>query len=74
MAVTMWSMTRYNRPSWVTGVCIAVSFLCVMIAGGIEWVQVRKRKKLQKLGKLPPPEDVVRKASLVKDETPEDRV
>src|SRR5579862_5372252 len=42
MAVTMWTMNRYNRPSWVTGVCIAVSFLCAIAAGGIEWWEVRR--------------------------------
>jgi len=68
----MWCMTRYNRPSWVTGMCIAVSFLCAIVAGGIEWSEVRKRKKLQKLGKVPPDEELLRRNN--QKETVEDRV
>src|ERR1700738_526861 len=51
----MWTMNRFQRPGWVTGLCIAVSFLCAIIAGGIEWWEVRRRKKLQKLGIVAPP-------------------
>ena len=73
MAVTMWAINRFNRPSWVTGLCISVSFLCAMVAGGIEWWEVRRRKKLQKEGKLPPAEDIVRRNS-AREETAEDKV
>jgi len=69
----MWAMNRFNRPSWVTGLCISVSFLCAMVAGGIEWWEVRRRKKLQKEGKLPPAEDIVRRNS-AREETAEDKV
>jgi hypothetical protein len=55
MALTMWTMNRFQRPGWVTGVCIAVSFLCAIFAGGIEWWEVRRRKKLQKMGIVAPP-------------------
>lgn len=60
----MWSMNRFVRPGWVTGLCIAVSFLCAIGAGGIEWWEVRRRKKLQRAGKVAPPVDVVRRNSL----------
>lgn len=61
----MWSLNRYVRPPWVTGVCIAVSFLCAIFAGGIEWWEVRRRNKLQRAGKLAPSIDIVRRNSQV---------
>jgi len=54
----MWSMNRFVRPGWTTGLCIAVSF------SWIEWLEVRRRKKLQRVGKVAPPEDVVRRNSV----------
>jgi hypothetical protein len=59
MAVTMWSLNRFDRPGWVTGVCISVSFLCAIAAGAIEWWEVRRRKKLQRAGKVAPPLDEI---------------
>lgn len=56
----MWTMNRFQRPGWVTGVCIAVSFLCAIFAGGIEWWEVSRRKKLQKLGIVAPPMELER--------------
>lgn len=72
MAVTMWSLNRFNRPSWVTGVCIAVSFLCAMAAGGIEWWEVRRRKKLQRAGKLAPPIDEIKDRNNTSQEKPKE--
>ena len=69
MAVTMWSMNRFVRPSWTTGVCIAVSFLCVIAAGVIEWWEVRRRKRLQRAGMVPPPEGIVRMNSAAVEKT-----
>ena len=60
----MWSLNRFDRPGWTTGLCIAVSFLCAIVAGGIEWWEVRRRKKLQRVGKVAPPEEVVRRNSV----------
>jgi len=60
----MWSMNRFVRPGWTTGLCIAVSFSCAIGAAGIEWLEVRRRKKLQRVGKVAPPEDVVRRNSV----------
>ena len=74
MAVTMWSMDRFVRPPWTTGVCIAVSFLCAIFAGGIEWWEVRRRKKLQRKGKVAPPVDVVRKNSQAVEKAGDDMV
>ena len=59
----MWAMNRFRRPPWVTGLCIAVSFLCAIAAGVVEWWEVRRRKKLQRAGKVAPPVDVVRRNS-----------
>ena len=56
----MWCLNRFARPSWTTGLCIAVSFLCAIAAGVIEWWEVRRRKKLQRAGKMAPPEEIVR--------------
>jgi predicted outer membrane lipoprotein len=67
MAVTMWAMNRFQRPGWVTGVCIACSFLCAIVAGAIEWWEVRRRKKLQKKGLVAPPLEVIR----VQEKSPE---
>jgi hypothetical protein len=53
-------MNRFERPGWVTGVCITVSFLCAIFAGAIEWWEVRRRKKLQKAGKVAPPLEKVK--------------
>ena len=63
MAVTMWSMNRFQRPGWVTGVCIAISFLCAIFAGGIEWWEVRRRNKLQNLGIVAPPLEELQEAN-----------
>jgi len=64
----MWSMNRFQRPGWVTGVCIAISFLCAIFAGGIEWWEVRRRKKLQKLGLVAPSlEEMQAKTALEED-------
>jgi hypothetical protein len=63
MATTMWALNRYDRPGWVTGLCITVSFLCAIFAGGIEFWEVRRRKKLQKQGKVAPCLDVVKRNS-----------
>jgi hypothetical protein len=59
MASCMWALNRYNRPSWCIGLTITMGFLCAIGAGGIEFWEVRRRKKLQKLGKLAPPMRVV---------------
>jgi uncharacterized Fe-S cluster-containing radical SAM superfamily protein len=59
----MWSLNRFNRPSWTTGLCIAAGFVCAIAAGVIEFWEVKRRKKLQKAGKVAPPEDVVRRNS-----------
>jgi len=45
--------------------CIAVSFSCAIGAAGIELWEVRRRKKLQRVGKVAPPEEVVRRNSVV---------
>jgi hypothetical protein len=57
------------RPSWTTGVCIAVSFLCAIAAGAIELWEVKRRKRLQRAGKVAPPEDIVRMNSRVAEKT-----
>ena len=65
----MWSMNRFTRPPWVTGLCITVSFLCAIAAGALEWWEIRRRKKLQRAGKVAPPVDVVRRNSHGLDRT-----
>lgn len=70
----MWSLNRFARPPWTTGLCITVSFLCVIAAGVIEWWEVRRRKKLQRIGKLAPPEDVVRRNSVAVEKVTGDNV
>jgi hypothetical protein len=45
-----------------------------MAAGGIEWWEVRRRKKLQRIGKLAPPEDVVRRNSVVAEKVTGDNM
>jgi hypothetical protein len=45
MAVTMWCMNRFTRPSWVTGVCIAAGFGCLILAGGIQFLEARRVKR-----------------------------
>ena len=61
----MWSLNRFNRPSWSTGLCISASFLCAIVAAGIEFWEVRRRKKLQKAGKVAPSQEVVRRNSMI---------
>ena len=56
----MWSMNRFDRPSALTAIAITISFLCAIAAGAVELWEVRRRKKLQKLGKLAPSRDVVK--------------
>ena len=62
MALCMWTMSRYVRPAWSVGLTISAGFLCAIGAGGIEFWEVRRRKKLQKLGKIAPPVDVVERS------------
>jgi len=59
MASCMWTMNRYVRPAWCIGVAITAGFLCAIGGGGIEFWEVLRRKKLQKLGKIAPPVDIV---------------
>jgi hypothetical protein len=70
----MWSMNRFVRPGWTTGLCITVSFLCAIFAGGIEFWEVRRRKKLQKAGKVAPPVSESRRGSQVVEKVAEDIV
>jgi hypothetical protein len=57
----MWTMNRITRPSWCIGLTISAGFICAIGAGGIEFWEVRRRKKLQKLGKIAPPVQVLEK-------------
>lgn len=44
LCFVMWHYNRFTRPSWSTGLLIAASFLCVIIAGIVMFVEARKIK------------------------------
>lgn len=43
----MWGMNRYDRPSWSTGLFVALSFIVAGLAGGQVWWETRKVKKIE---------------------------
>lgn len=44
LCFVMWHYNRFTRPSWTTGVLIAASFTCVIIAGIVMFVEARRIK------------------------------
>jgi hypothetical protein len=43
----MWGMNRYERPSWSTGLFVALAFLVAGLAGGQVWWETRKVKRIE---------------------------
>ncbi|KAJ5233184.1 hypothetical protein N7468_006140 [Penicillium chermesinum] len=42
LAVCMWAMNRFNRPSWTTGLFVALACLCAGCAGIIMWLEEKR--------------------------------
>ncbi|KAE8334038.1 hypothetical protein BDV39DRAFT_3537 [Aspergillus sergii] len=45
LALCMWTMNRFNRPSWTTGLFVCLACLVVGIAGLVTWLEQRRIKK-----------------------------
>ncbi|KAJ5654817.1 hypothetical protein N7490_001820 [Penicillium lividum] len=45
LAVCMWAMNRFNRPSWTTGLFVALACLCAGCAGIIMWLEEKRIRK-----------------------------
>jgi len=43
----MWGMNRYNRPSWSTGLFVALAFIVAGMAGGQVWWETKQVKKIE---------------------------
>lgn len=43
----MWGMNRYNRPSWSTGLFVALACIVAGMAGGMVWWEGRKVKRIE---------------------------
>lgn len=43
----MWGMNRYNRPSWSTGLFVALACIVAGMAGGMVWFEGRKVKRIE---------------------------
>ncbi|KAE8153726.1 hypothetical protein BDV25DRAFT_149046 [Aspergillus avenaceus] len=50
LAVCMWAMNRFNRPSWTTGLFVALACVCAGCAGIIMW---REEKRIHKASQHP---------------------
>ncbi|OGM51020.1 hypothetical protein ABOM_000074 [Aspergillus bombycis] len=44
LALCMWTMNRFNRPSWTTGLFVALACLVVGLAGVVTWLEQRRIK------------------------------
>ncbi|KAB8259487.1 hypothetical protein BDV32DRAFT_150370 [Aspergillus pseudonomiae] len=42
LALCMWTMNRFNRPSWTTGLFVALACLVVGFAGVVTWLEQRR--------------------------------
>lgn len=47
LAVCMWAMNRFNRPSWTTGLFVGLACLVAATAGAIIWLEKRRLWKAQ---------------------------
>ncbi|KKA19059.1 hypothetical protein T310_6982 [Rasamsonia emersonii CBS 393.64] len=47
LAGCMWGLNRYNRPSWTTGLFIALAFIVAGMAGWTEFSEGRRVKKIE---------------------------
>jgi hypothetical protein len=43
----MWGLNRYNRPSWSTGLFVALACIVAGLAGGQVWWETRRVKKIE---------------------------
>lgn len=43
----MWGMNRYDRPSWSTGLFVALACIVAGVAGGMVWWEGRKVKRIE---------------------------
>jgi hypothetical protein len=43
----MWGMSRYKRPSWSTGLFVALACIVAGLAGGMVWWETRKVKLIE---------------------------
>lgn len=43
----MWGMNRYNRPSWSTGLFVALACIVAGMAGGQVWWETKQVKKIE---------------------------
>lgn len=44
LCFVMWHFNRFTRPSWTTGLLIAASFSCVIVAGVVMFVEAKRIK------------------------------
>ncbi|KAL4782551.1 hypothetical protein BJX76DRAFT_288444 [Aspergillus varians] len=45
LAVCMWAMNRFNRPSWTTGLFVALACLVAAFAGIVMWLEKKRINK-----------------------------
>ncbi|KAE8153046.1 hypothetical protein BDV25DRAFT_169588 [Aspergillus avenaceus] len=45
LALCMWTMNRFNRPSWTTGLFVCLACLVVAVAGIVMWLEERRINK-----------------------------
>ncbi|KAE8350318.1 hypothetical protein BDV28DRAFT_151060 [Aspergillus coremiiformis] len=50
LALCMWALDRFNRPSWTTGLLVCLACLVVGVAGVVTWLEKRRTKKARECG------------------------
>src|ERR1700689_1570689 len=49
LAACMWSMNRFNRPAWTTGLLIPLAFGCGILSGVLIWKGGKKTKRTERV-------------------------
>lgn len=49
LAACMWSMNRFNRPAWTTGLLIPLAFGCGIFSGVLIWRGGKKTKRTERV-------------------------
>lgn len=45
LAVCMWALNRFNRPSWTTGLFVGLACVVAGVAGILMWLEKKRVKK-----------------------------
>ena len=49
LAACMWSLNRFNRPAWTTGLLIPLAFGCGIFSGVLIWKGGKKTKRTERV-------------------------